>query len=549
VDLDEDDCTEPFCPEGATECSTQPAPEDSDCRENGANGKCTLDGNCDLCADVTCAAPSQCQEDSSCNEDTGMCLPFENKDRGTTCTEGGGSYCDGEGTCVPCNVPEDCNDGEECTDDYCTVANMCVNAPKADGEPCSQGACLGGVCGTVFPCTEQGIRDAIAAGGGPYTFACVGPTTVVTGSEIIIDNDVILDGEGNLTVDGNDDHRVVSVVSGVTAELVRMTVSGGYLDDDLWPDSNRGAGVLNEGTLTIRDSVIERNVGRELTQGGGVYSRGTLSVLNSAVRDNSIEVGEGGGIYSEGTLTLVRSGVSYNWGGNDANWGAGIDSVGTLTLIDSYVSYNDAGDGSQLEVVGTLTVLNSAVIGAYEDAWWGIFSEGTGTIINSTVQGARDAAIYHQGGTLTIISSTVTNIESSYGLGTIAAASDAEIVVANSVIVEAESYTVGTTCNGSLVSLGGNIESPTSDCGFNQPTDMMGVTAEQLQLGPLQDNGGPTETHALLPGSVAIDWIPEAMCLEADGEPLTTDQRGEPRPVAILGPEPKCDVGAFEVQP
>jgi hypothetical protein len=143
----------------------------------------------------------------------------------------------------------------------------------------------------------------------------------------------------------------------------------------------------------------------------------------------------------------------------------------------------------------------------------------------------------------------LTAFRSGYGSGTIAAASGAEIIVANSVIVEADDLASGATCNGSLVSLGGNIESPTSDCGFNQPTDMMGVTAEQLQLGPLQDNGGPTETHALLPGSVAIDWIPEAMCLDADGEPLMTDQRGLPRPVAILGPEPKCDVGAFEVQP
>ena len=53
-------------------------------------------------------------------------------------------------------------------------------------------------------------------------------------------------------------------------------------------------------------------------------------------------------------------------------------------------------------------------------------------------------------------------------------------------------------------------------------------------------------THALLPGSVAIDWIPEADCVDADGAPLTTDQRGEPRP------EPSgtmCDVGAFELQP
>jgi len=60
----------------------------------------------------------------------------------------------------------------------------------------------------VFPCTEEGIRDAIAVGGGPHPFDCDGPTTVVTEAEIVIDSDVILDGEGNLTVDGNDDHRV-----------------------------------------------------------------------------------------------------------------------------------------------------------------------------------------------------------------------------------------------------------------------------------------------------------------------------------------------------
>jgi hypothetical protein len=48
---------------------------------------------------------------------------------------------------------------------------------------------------------------------------------------------------------------------------------------------------------------------------------------------------------------------------------------------------------------------------------------------------------------------------------------------------------------------------------------------------------------------VAIDQISAEDCVDAEGAPLTTDQRGEPRPVAILGAEPKCDVGAFEVQP
>jgi hypothetical protein len=97
---------------------------------------------------------------------------------------------------------------------------------------------------------------------------------------------------------------------------------------------------------------------------------------------------------------------------------------------------------------------------------------------------------------------------------------------------------------GTALSGGGNIESPGDTCGFNDPTDQVNISAEDLNLGPLADNGGPTETHALLPGSVAIDQIPEADCVDADGQPLTTDQRGEPRPAGS-----GCDVGAFEVQP
>jgi len=86
------------------------------------------------------------------------------------------------------------------------------------------------------------------------------------------------------------------------------------------------------------------------------------------------------------------------------------------------------------------------------------------------------------------------------------------------------------------------VESPGDTCGFDRPTDQVNVGADDLKLGPLQENGGPTETHALGDGSVAIDVIPEAECLDADGDPLTTDQSGFPR-------DSMCDVGAFEVQP
>ena len=62
-------------------------------------------------------------------------------------------------------------------------------------------------------------------------------------------------------------------------------------------------------------------------------------------------------------------------------------------------------------------------------------------------------------------------------------------------------------------------------------------------LGRLEDNGGDTLTHALLPGSPAIDAIPAVSCT------LPTDQRGALRPAVQTSAETPCDIGAFEVQP
>jgi hypothetical protein len=95
-------------------------------------------------------------------------------------------------------------------------------------------------------------------------------------------------------------------------------------------------------------------------------------------------------------------------------------------------------------------------------------------------------------------------------------------------------------CEGVLTSNGYNIESPANTCGFDQTGDQPGITAEQLNLGELADNGGPTRTHALGEGSVAIDVIPAEECLDHEGSLLTMDQRGFAR-------DSMCDVGAYEV--
>jgi hypothetical protein len=101
------------------------------------------------------------------------------------------------------------------------------------------------------------------------------------------------------------------------------------------------------------------------------------------------------------------------------------------------------------------------------------------------------------------------------------------------------------------VSLGRNIDSDRS-CGLDDPSDLSNVDP---LLGPLQNNGGPTPTHALLRDSPAIDRTPSAACKhDHDGNPatpelaLTKDQRNGSRPLEGDGAPPSgCDVGAYEV--
>ena len=337
----------------------------------------------------------------------------------------------------------------------------------------------------AFPCTEQGIRDAIAEGGGPHTFDCDGATRVVTAAEIVIDNDVILDGEGNLAVDGGEGHRVLSIPEGVAAELRGLSVRGGMaLVGDVL--EVYGGGIENSGDLTLTNSTVS---GNSAASGGGIANTGTLTLVNSTVSGNSgarPTFNGGGGIINGGTLTLINSTVS----GNSGNVGGGISNGGTLTLMQSTVSGNDAalGGGGILNYA-TMMMTNCTLSGNSGNAGGGIYTDGLGesTLTGSVVDG--DCTI-QAGATLT--------------------------------------------------STGYNLESPNNTCGFDQITDQVNVTAEDLKLGPLRDNGGPTMTQALGAGSVAIGHIPAVDCQ------VTEDQRGQPRPET--GGD-ACDVGSFERQP
>jgi parallel beta-helix repeat protein len=411
--------------------------------------------------------------------------------------------------------------------------------------------------GQVFPCTEQGIRDAIAQGGGPHTFACDGPTTVITEDTIqIYRGAAILNGEGNLTIDGNNDHPIFWIFDDVTIELRGIRITKGAdicsaisnfgtltLTDSTVSDNSGGAAICNERTLSMTNSTVSGNSPAGIANTGG----GTAILTDSTVSDN-----HGTGIGNTGTMTLTNVTVSGN---NAEDSGGGIGNAGTLTLNNSTVSNNSAGwagGGIVNSFQGKLTLNNSTVSDNSAVFWGGGIHNaqptggigGTLKLNNSTVSGNTASAnegggIFTWGGTTTLANSTVS--------GNSAGAQGSGIVSYQTALTFIHTL-VDNDCAGgfSVVSGGSNLESPGDTCGFDQPTDQVNVSAEQLNLGPLQDNGGPTMTHALLPGSVAIDQIPEADCVDADGQPLTTDQRGEPRPETG---GTMCDVGAFELQP
>jgi predicted outer membrane repeat protein len=276
--------------------------------------------------------------------------------------------------------------------------------------------------------------------------------------------------------------------------------------------ANAGAGVCNsqliwyDGGTTIIDSVISGNAGRGIASGSG-------------------------------SVSLQSSTVSENSGGGISNY------VASVTIRDSTVSRNSAARGGGIYSEAHDAIFSSAPAMRQKSPY-----DASVLIVNSTIsQNSADegGAIFSafELSTVRMFNATVAQNSTVQGADI---RSDSPVRAANTLID-------GDCLIDSAIeppSSGGNVESPGDSCFFSDVTDQVSVTPEELNLGPLQDNGGPTMTHALLPGSIAIDRMPEEACVDGHGEPLTkpltTDQRGEPRPETGGA---MCDVGSFEVQP
>jgi hypothetical protein len=264
--------------------------------------------------------------------------------------------------------------------------------------------------------------------------------------------------------------------------------------------------------LTIQNGLASGGSG--FPGGGGINNQGTLTIQNSTISGNSA------------IATLCEGHCGIN--------GGGILTFGTLTISGSTIS----GNGSIIESCQGIFSTCTANGG-------GIASIGSFplTVTNSSINGnfARAPGVSHGGGIYggvevisnsTISGNSVTGSQA-FGGGIYTFATLQNSIVANN---------TGGNCFTSITSNGYNLSSD-STCNFNNTGDLNNTDPK---LGPLQNNGGPTQTQALLSGSPAIDAGNPNGCTDGQGHLLKTDQRGMPRP--DQEDTGGCDMGAYERQ-
>lgn len=363
-------------------------------------------------------------------------------------------------------------------------------------------------------------------------------TSTLTISNTEIGTNLFVEGNGYI-VDGQNitGTRPFDIDTDTHVTIQNITITRGKTEFNVGTDFNQSGGAIrNSGVLTVSHSVIS---GNWALRGGAIFVRnGALTVDSSMLKGNL--AGSGGGIANrDGTITLMNSVVFSN----TARFGSGIESIrGTVSVADSTFMDNLAifGDGAAVyNFDSLLTIEKSLFNGNVAEGNGGAIVNDDGTVVvtDSTFSGNSagfsGGSIYNDD-TLTVTHSTFSGNSADMDGGAIYTTrgfhnTDGKMTVSNSILANSLS---GGDCtiydNGGAITVtvndGGNNIVEDNSCGFTGGSDPL--------LAPLQDNGGPTWTHALLLGSPAID---------AGNSSEPTDQRGIVRP---QGNHP--DIGAFE---
>ena len=294
-------------------------------------------------------------------------------------------------------------------------------------------------------------------------------------------------GARRTVIDGNGLDRVFGVRLGATATISDLTITGG---DANTPTSNLdialGGGVLNFGDLTLERVAI---VGNHADGGGGMFTApgGTFTIRDSLIADNTAV--EGGGVRADTGGLIENTTIT----GNVLRF-----RPPAQLLPDEITGY---GGGIDHRGGANLTIVNSTITGNHA------YKAGGG--INS----GQDYV----------------------PIGLLAPVWPFRVYLRNTIVAGNTAGQTPGNCHVSAMiiqSLGHNLASDAS-CSLTARGDLPG---RDPRLGPLADNGGPTDTQALLLGSPAIDAGENTAC-------PATDQRGVGRP------QGGCDIGAYEYVP
>ena len=406
--------------------------------------------------------------------------------------------------------------------------------------------------GNVIPvgiCADSGggtLRAAAAAAVDGDTIdmsqLTCGTITLTTGAVVLNARSVTLRGPANrtLTITATSEDGILRQPGGSTLALYDLTLADGAANSYVTPDA-RGGCIYAGGDVSLTNVVVRdcattaATDNRASIDGGGVWAGGLVTLTGSRIsgsRSAAFATGTptvvGAGVYAGGGLVMTSSTLDDNRAyASYGSYGGGAFVRGDAYVLYSTISRNESGkyEGSLALSgnVGGITVVdafrtsvfNSTISGNYATgSIGGMYSDADGfdtTIFDSTIafNHARDVSAYgaglHVPGSVNVLGSILANNDAGGTASDLAAG----VVTGNNNLIMASSvYRAGT------------------------------ITSDP-QLGPLQDNGGPTATHALSANSPAIST--------GFSFPVTTyDQRGFPYS-RVFGAA--TDIGAFELQP
>jgi hypothetical protein len=326
-------------------------------------------------------------------------------------------------------------------------------------------------------------------------------TIVLALGEIGLTTDLTIVGAGrDLTVlDGGGSSRVLNVAAGAEVVLSGMTIRNGVRA------TGTGGGIDNLGTLTLVDANVEdcrSEAGGGISNGAG----GVLTLQTVTIRRNSTAglTALGGGILNFGTMTIHESTVSGNTTGGTSSStnGGGIANAGTLTIVNTTISGN--------------TAVGAGGGGIHHTPFAGPL-----TLSNVTIADNRSS---DYGGGLSLHGNHVTAVNT---------------IIAGNQAGGTRRQPDCTAGPSSFDAFNYNLLGDSNGCTL-PPGAVGNILDTNARIAGLANNGGPTQTHALQPGSPAVDAGSDASC-------PAVDQRGTARPIdGNRDGVATCDIGAYE---